>query len=59
MPDEKLRYYDIIGVEKYSCEEVIPQIDWELIDRVKIILDHECQMATGTFHGRKWCVVHF
>lgn len=50
----KLKYFDVNGVEKYWYEEEMPQIDWELADSTKTILGYECQMATGDFHGRKW-----
>lgn len=54
--DDKLRYYDLTGIEKYRYEEEIPQIDWELADSAKTILGYDCQMATAGFHGRKWIV---
>ena len=54
--DNKIRYYDVNGVDKYWYEEEIPQIDWELSDKTKNILGYECQMATGNLHGRKWTV---
>ncbi|MCM1077248.1 MAG: GLPGLI family protein [Bacteroides sp.] len=52
--DNKLRYYDINGLEKYRYDEEIPQIDWELTDSTKNVLGYECQQAIGDFHGRKW-----
>ncbi len=56
MTDGKMRYYDVNGLEKYSYEEEIPQIEWELTDSTKTILGYECQMAKGNLHGRKWQV---
>lgn len=50
----KVKYYDVNGVEKYCYEEEIPQINWELTDSTKNVIGYECQMATGYLHGRKW-----
>lgn len=52
--NNKLRHYDIAGLEKYVYEEPMTQWDWEISDSTTVILRYECIMAVTDFHGRKW-----
>ncbi len=52
--NNKLRHYDIAGLEKYVYEEPMTQWDWEISDSTTVILGYECIMAVTDFHGRKW-----
>ena len=52
----KLRHYDIAGLEKYVYEEPMTRWSWEISDSTTVILGYECIMAVTDFHGRKWTV---
>lgn len=52
--NNKLRHYDIAGLEKYVYEEPMTQWSWEISDSTTVILGYECIMAVTDFHGRKW-----
>lgn len=54
--NNKLRHYDIAGLEKYVYEEPMTQWSWEISDSTTVILGYECIMAVTDFHGRKWIV---
>ncbi|MDL2239914.1 GLPGLI family protein [Bacteroidales bacterium OttesenSCG-928-L14] len=45
---------DNIGREVFSYEEDIPQINWEIHNDRKDILNYSCQKATAEFRGRTW-----
>lgn len=52
--DNKMKSYDINGIEKYFTEEALPEFDWQISDSTKNILGYECIMAEADYHGRKW-----
>lgn len=54
--NNKLRHYDIAGLEKYVYEEPMTQWSWNISDSTTVILGYECIMAVTDFHGRKWTV---
>lgn len=37
---------------RYTVE--MDDLQWELMDSIKNVLDYECQLATADYHGRKW-----
>ena len=47
---------DRLGNEKFLYQEEIKNIDWELQDSVKNIMNLQVQLAKGTYHGRTWNV---
>ena len=54
--ENKILYYDKVGLEKYYYEEILPDWNWEIGDSTKTILGYECSVATTDFHGRRWTV---
>ncbi len=52
--NNKLKYYDTAGLEKFTYEELITPWKWEICDSTNIILGYECIMAITDYHGRKW-----
>lgn len=52
--NNKLKHYDIAGLEKYAYEEPMTQWNWEISDSTTLILEYECVMAVTNYHGRKW-----
>lgn len=56
LPENKILYYDKVGLEKYFYEEIMPDWNWEIGDSTKTILGYECLVATTDFHGRRWTV---
>jgi GLPGLI family protein len=38
----------------YAKEEPLPKIDWQIHEKKKSVLGHECQMATAWFKGRHY-----
>lgn len=52
----ELSHYDLVATERYSYNEPIEQISWEVTDSVKSILGYECVKAVGDYHGRRWVV---
>lgn len=54
LADNKLKHYDIAGLEKFTYEEPITQWSWEIGDSTKVVLGYECIMAVTDYHGRKW-----
>lgn len=52
--NNKLRHYDIAGLEKYVYEEPMTQWNWGISDSTTVVLGYECIMAVTDFHGRKW-----
>lgn len=39
-------------VYRYPVE--MTDLQWELMDSTRMVLDYECQLATADYHGRKW-----
>lgn len=39
-------------VYRYPVE--MTELQWELMDSTRMVLDYECQLATADYHGRKW-----
>lgn len=39
-------------VYRYPVE--MDDLQWELMDSIRMVLDYECQLATADYHGRKW-----
>lgn len=54
LQDNRLRYYDIAGLDKYYSEEPVEEIDWTITDLTKTVIGYECIMAVADFRGRKW-----
>ena len=53
--DNKYRYYDNSGLEKYMYDEPVDEMKWEVVaDSSKTLLGYECVMARGDYHGRRW-----
>lgn len=40
--------------DRYRYPVEMDELQWELIDSTKMVLDYECQLATANYHGRKW-----
>ena len=50
--NNKLKYYDTAGLEKFTYEELITPWKWEICDSTNVILGYECIMAiTAGFSG--------
>lgn len=54
--DNRLRHYDVSGLDKYVYEEATGAIDWQVGDSTRVVLGYECVMATAAYHGRTWTV---
>ncbi len=52
----RLGYYDTVGMDRLASEEEIPQIDWEISDSTGNILGYECILASADLYGRRWNV---
>jgi len=52
--DNRYRYYNNSGLEKYVYEEPLAELGWEVVDSTKTVLGYECVMATVNYHGRQW-----
>lgn len=42
------------GGDIYQYETDMNDLNWEICDSTKIILDYDCNLATADYHGRKW-----
>ncbi|MBD5356786.1 MAG: GLPGLI family protein [Bacteroides sp.] len=42
--------------DRYRYPVEMDDLQWELMDSTKMVLDYECQLATADYHGRKWYV---
>ncbi|WP_305156554.1 GLPGLI family protein [uncultured Muribaculum sp.] len=42
------------GGDVYQYETDMNDLNWEICDSTKIILDYDCNLATADYHGRKW-----
>lgn len=42
------------GGDIYRYETDMNDLNWEICDSTKIILDYDCNLATADYHGRKW-----
>ena len=40
--------------DHYRYPVEMDDLQWELLDSTKIVLDYECQLAFADYHGRKW-----
>lgn len=40
--------------DRYRYPVEMDDLQWELMDSTKIVLDYECQLAVADYHGRKW-----
>ncbi|MDE5685756.1 MAG: GLPGLI family protein [Paramuribaculum sp.] len=56
LSDNKLKYYDVVGLSNYSYEETPGQLQWTIGDVSKEILGYECIAAETDYHGRHWTV---
>lgn len=55
MPDNQMTVYDKAGSLEYGVyTEPLGEIQWEISDSTKRVLDYECVMATAKYHGRDW-----
>ena len=54
--DNRLRHYDVSGLDKYVYEEATGALDWQVGDSTRMVLGYECVMATAAYHGRIWTV---
>ena len=55
MPDNQMTVYDKAGsLEHGVYTEPLGEIQWEISDSTKRVLDYECVMATAKYHGRDW-----
>lgn len=54
LSDNKLKYYDVVGLSNYSYEETPGQLQWTIGDASKEILGYECIAAETDYHGRHW-----
>ncbi|MDL2239896.1 GLPGLI family protein [Bacteroidales bacterium OttesenSCG-928-L14] len=50
----KLKFAGIIDDDVLIYEEDIPQINWQILNERKTILNYSCQKATAEFRGRTW-----
>ena len=40
--------------DRYRYPVEMDDLQWELLDSTKNVLDYECQLASADYHGRKW-----
>ncbi|MDE6561576.1 MAG: GLPGLI family protein [Muribaculaceae bacterium] len=40
--------------DRYRYPVEMDDLQWELLDPTKMVLDYECQLASADYHGRKW-----
>ena len=40
--------------DRYRYPVEMEDLQWELMDSTKMVLDYECQLAVADYHGRKW-----
>ena len=40
--------------DRYRYPVEMDDLQWELMDSTKTVLDYECQLAVAEYHGRKW-----
>lgn len=40
--------------DRYRYPVEMDDLQWELMDSTKMVLDYECQLASANYHGRKW-----
>lgn len=50
----KIHTYDVASATRFHMTEPYTEPTWEIADSARNILGYDCQMATSTFHGRKW-----
>ena len=55
-PNNILRYYDSVGLDKLYYEETPGEWNWAIGADTKEILGYQCIMAETDYHGRKWTV---
>lgn len=51
-----LKRYDTIGDDRFYYEENLSNIEWEICDSIKTIMNYGCCMARTEYHGREWIV---
>lgn len=51
-----LKRYDTVGDDRFSYEENLSNIEWEICDSIKTIMNYDCYMARAEYHGREWIV---
>lgn len=54
--DKKIIRVDKIGMTDYLIPEDFPLINWQISDETKVIGGYTCQLAKGSFGGRKYAV---
>lgn len=54
--DDFLTIIDYAGQEDFTYTVPMSELQWEIGDSTKNILDYECQFASADYHGRKWTV---
>lgn len=42
------------GGDHYQYEVDMSDLNWEICDSTKIILNYDCNLATADYHGRRW-----
>lgn len=52
----ELTFTGTIHVYKYTYEEAMPDMKWEMLEGDSIICQYPCQKARTTYHGRTWTV---
>lgn len=55
-PDNSMRVYDDYNDQFGFYDESLDEMQWEICDSVKIVLDYECTLAETDYHGRHWKV---
>ena len=40
--------------DRYRYPVEMDDLQWDLMDSTKMVLDYECQLAVADYHGRKW-----
>ena len=46
--------WDSQMADRYRYPVEMEDLQWELMDSTKMVLDYECQLAVADYHGRKW-----
>ena len=46
--------WDSQMADRYRYPVEMEDLQWELMDSTKMVLDYECQLAAAEYHGRKW-----
>ena len=46
--------WNVDGSDRYQYEADMNDLNWEICDSTKIILNYDCNLAMADYHGRKW-----